>query len=113
MILMPLIKYLFSFTDLINTAFQVLPIGQNLDGSRYYVFDYAAGSISQGGGGGMAYFLAVEITLFNTAFQVLPIGQNLDGSRYYVFDYAAGSISQGGGGGMAYFLAVEITLFAA
>ena len=39
-------------------------IGQNLDGSRYYVFDYAAGSISQGGGGGMAYFLAVEITLF-------------------------------------------------
>ena len=30
----------------------------------YYVFDYAAGSISQGGGGGMAYFLAVEITLF-------------------------------------------------
>lgn len=64
MILMPLIKYLFSFTDLINTAFQVLPIGQNLDSSRYYVFDYAAGSISQGGGGGMAYFLAVEITLF-------------------------------------------------
>ena len=64
MILMPLIKYLFSFTDLVNTAFQVLPIGQNLDGSRYYVFDYAAGSISQGGGGGMAYFLAVEITLF-------------------------------------------------
>ena len=61
---MPLIKYLFSFTDLVNTAFQVLPIGQNLDGSRYYVFDYAAGSISQGGGGGMAYFLAVEITLF-------------------------------------------------
>lgn len=64
MILMTLIKYLFSFTDLVNTAFQVLPIGQNLDGSRYYVFDYAAGSISQGGGGGMAYFLAVEITLF-------------------------------------------------
>lgn len=31
MILVPLIKYLFSFTDLVNTAFQVLPIGQNLE----------------------------------------------------------------------------------
>lgn len=63
MILMPLIKYIFSFTSLISTNFQILPIGHNLDGSIYYVFDYASGAISEGGGGGLAYFLAVEITL--------------------------------------------------
>lgn len=63
MILMPLIKYIFSFTSLVTTNFQVLPVGHNLDGSIYYVFDYAAGLISDGGGGGLAYFLAVEITL--------------------------------------------------
>lgn len=63
MILMPVIKYLFSFTTLVSTNFQVFPIGHNLDGSIYYVFDYAGGSIGNGGGGGLAYFLAVEITL--------------------------------------------------
>lgn len=63
MILMPLIKYIFSFTALVSTNFQILPIGHNLDGSIYYVFDYASGSIANGGGGGLAYFLAVEITL--------------------------------------------------
>lgn len=64
MVLMPVIKYGFSFTSLVSTNFQVLPIGHNLDGSVYYVFDYASGSIASGGGGGLAYFLAVEITLF-------------------------------------------------
>lgn len=63
MILMPLIKYMFSYTTLVSTNFQVMPIGHNLDGSIYYVFDYASGSIANGGGGGLAYFLAVEITL--------------------------------------------------
>ena len=63
LILMPVIKYLFGFTTFVNTNFQTLPIGHNLDGSVYYVFDYAAGSIPSGGGGGLAYFLAVEITL--------------------------------------------------
>lgn len=63
MILMPLIKYLFGYTTLVNTAFQVIPIGANVDGSIYYVFDYAAGALGAGGGGGLAYFLAVEITL--------------------------------------------------
>lgn len=63
MIMMPLIKYIFGFTELVNTAFQVIPIGSNLDGSIYYVFDYAAGAIGNGGGGGLAYFLAVEISL--------------------------------------------------
>jgi putative flippase GtrA len=63
MVLMPLIKYIFSFTSLMDTSFQILSIGHNLDGSAYYVFDYAAGNIANGGGGGLAYFLAVEITL--------------------------------------------------
>lgn len=63
MILMPLIKYLFGFTALVSTTFQIIPVGHNLDGSIYYVFDYAAGAMSSGGGGGLAYFLAVEITL--------------------------------------------------
>lgn len=63
MILMPLIKWLFSYTSLVGTAFQILPVGHNLDGSIYYVFDYAPGAIGNGGGGGLAYFLAVEITL--------------------------------------------------
>lgn len=64
MILMPLIKYLFGFTSLVSTSFQIIPIGNNLDGSIYYIFDYAAGAMKNGGGGGLAYFLAVEITLF-------------------------------------------------
>lgn len=63
MILMPLIKYIFGFTALVNTAFQMIPVGHNLDGSIYYVFDYAPGAIVNGEGGGLAYFLAVEITL--------------------------------------------------
>jgi hypothetical protein len=63
MILMPLLKYLFGFTPLVDTSFQVLQVGRNLDGSSYFVFDYAAGAIPAGGGGGLAYFLAVEITL--------------------------------------------------
>lgn len=63
MILMPLIKYLFGFTSLVSANFQILPVGHNLDGSIYYVFDYASGAIGNGGGGGLAYFLAVEITL--------------------------------------------------
>ncbi len=63
MILMPLIKFMFGFTALVDTPFQMLAVGHNLDTSIYYVFNYAAGAISDGGGGGLAYFLAVEITL--------------------------------------------------
>ena len=48
MIMMPAIKYAFGFTSLVNTNFQILPIGHNLDGSVYYVFDYASGAISSG-----------------------------------------------------------------
>lgn len=64
MLLMPAIKFAFGFTSLVNTNFQLLPVGHNLDGSTFYIFDYAAGVIGTGGGGGLAYFLAVEITLF-------------------------------------------------
>jgi putative flippase GtrA len=38
-------------------------LGHNFDGSAYYVFDYGAGSLASGGGGGIGYFLAVQITL--------------------------------------------------
>ncbi|MEV7971756.1 hypothetical protein [Cellulomonas sp. NPDC089187] len=60
--LMPLIKWLFGMTGLVDTAFQIWPIGSNPDGSQYFIFDYAAGALPQGGGG-LAYFLAVQITL--------------------------------------------------
>lgn len=63
LILMPVFKSLFGLTPLVSTNFQILPIGSNVDGSPYYVFDYAAGDIASGGGGGLAYFLAVEITM--------------------------------------------------
>lgn len=63
LILMPLIKYFFAQTSLVSTSFQVLPFGDNFDGSVYYLFDYAAGSLASGGGGGLAYFLAVQITI--------------------------------------------------
>ena len=75
MIMMPAIKYAFGFTSLVNTNFQILPIGHNLDGSVYYVFDYASGAISSGGGGGLAYFLAVEITLFWRRLSIFPAAE--------------------------------------
>lgn len=63
MILMPVLKGIFENTSLINTSFQVLQVGHNFDGSAYYVFNYAAGSLASGGGGGLAYFLAVQISM--------------------------------------------------
>jgi len=62
MILMPMIKSLFGMTPLVDTSFQMLQCG-SVGGAPYYVFNYAAGAISEGGGGGLAYFLAVEITM--------------------------------------------------
>lgn len=62
MIMMPVIKYFFGRTNLVDTGFQVLHC-DSVGGNPYYVFDYAAGSIESGGGGGLAYFLAVEITM--------------------------------------------------
>ena len=73
MIMMPAIKYAFGFTSLVNTNFQILPIGHNLDGSVYYVFDYASGAISSGGGGGLAYFLCSgDHTFSGAGYQFFP-----------------------------------------
>lgn len=63
MILMPVLKAIFATTNLINTNFQIWALGQNLDGTTYYIFDFESGSIAGGGGGGLAFFLAVQITL--------------------------------------------------
>ena len=63
MLLMPMFKEAFGHTSLVNTNFQICQIGHNFDGSPYYVFNYAAGLIASGGGGGLAYFLAVQITM--------------------------------------------------
>jgi len=62
LIMMPVIKWIFGMTNIVNTGFQVFPVGTNFDGSTYYLFDYAAGQLPAGGGG-LAYFLAVQITL--------------------------------------------------
>lgn len=63
LVLMPVFKSIFANTALVSTSFQVLQFGHNFDGTPYFVFDYAAGSLSSGGGGGLAYFLAVQITI--------------------------------------------------
>lgn len=62
LILMPAIKWAFGKTELVDTAFQVLRIGAASGDTPFYVFDYAAGALPLGGGG-LAYFLAVQITL--------------------------------------------------
>ncbi|WP_058306122.1 hypothetical protein [Gracilibacillus massiliensis] len=61
--LMPILKSIFAQTSLVSTNFQIMQFGENFDGSSYYVFDYAAGALSAGGGGGLAYFLAVQIAI--------------------------------------------------
>jgi putative flippase GtrA len=60
--LMPLLKAAFNTTSLVDTAFQIWPLGSNIDGSQYFIFDYPAGELPAGGGG-LAYFLAVQITI--------------------------------------------------
>lgn len=61
--MMPFFKWLLDKTNLVFVNFQVGQVGTNFDGSLYYMFNYAAGSLSDGGGGGLAYFLAVQITI--------------------------------------------------
>ena len=63
MLLMPVLKGLFEATNMVNISFQIWPVGKNLDGSTYFIFNYPAGSIARGGGGGLAYFLAVQVTI--------------------------------------------------
>ncbi|ENH96081.1 hypothetical protein J416_12789 [Gracilibacillus halophilus YIM-C55.5] len=61
--LMPIFKSIFAQTSLIHMNFQIWQVGETFDGSPYYIFDYMAGPLSSGGGGGLAYFLAVQITI--------------------------------------------------
>lgn len=61
--LMPIARWAFdTYTGLRDVGFQVLPVGQDVGGGRYFMFDYAAGALPAGGGG-MSYFLAVQLTL--------------------------------------------------
>lgn len=60
--LMPIFKAIFNRTSLVDMGFQVWPVGSNVDGSQYFIFDYPAGQLPDGGGG-LAYFLAVQITI--------------------------------------------------
>lgn len=52
MILMPILKGIFEKTNLIGINFQIWSLGQNIDGSPYFIFDFPSGTISSGGGGG-------------------------------------------------------------
>ncbi len=63
LIMMPVLKSIFETTSLIDVNFQIFQIGTNFDGSKYFMFDYASGPIASGGGGGLAYFLAIQVTL--------------------------------------------------
>lgn len=56
LVIMPVFKLMFSGTSLVDVDFRAVPVG---DG---FVFDYTAGALPEGGGG-LAYFLAVQITL--------------------------------------------------
>ena len=60
--MMPALRRAFEGTALIHTDFQVWPVGTNPDGTAHYIFDFAAGALPEGGGG-LAFFLAVQITL--------------------------------------------------
>lgn len=61
-VIMPVFRAIFANTALIDTNFQVWPIGSNVNGSQYFIFDYAAGALPEGGGG-LAYFLAVQLAI--------------------------------------------------
>jgi hypothetical protein len=60
--LMPVLKWVFGLTPLVDTAFQVLGVNTNADGSTFFIFDYAAGALPARGGG-LAEILAGQITL--------------------------------------------------
>ena len=62
--LMPAFRSAFASTSLVDTNFQVFQVGTEVDGSQFFIFNYGAGPIAEDGtGGGLAYFLAVQITL--------------------------------------------------
>lgn len=63
LVLMPVAKWGFGATNLVDTDFRWLSAGTGSNGQEFFVFDYGAGSLASGGGGGLAYFLAVQITI--------------------------------------------------
>ena len=99
LLLMPIFRSLFETTALQDMTFQMFQVGSNLDGSPFYIFNYTAGKIlPDGSGGGLAYFLAVQITL--AIAQVLNFfvqrnvtfkhkGSVLKAAMWYVLAYVA------------------------
>ncbi len=64
LIMMPVFRAIFENTSLVSINFQIWQIGGEAYDPPYFVFNYAAGPIlADGTGGGLAYFLAIEITL--------------------------------------------------
>src|SRR5699024_1214820 len=63
LVLMPVLKAAFAKTALVSRSFQVLQFGSDVDGTAYDVCDDAAGSLSSGGRGGVAYFRPVQIAI--------------------------------------------------
>lgn len=56
LVMMPVVRLWLGATALEDVSFRAVQLGD------YFVFDYPAGPVSEGGGG-LAYFLAVQITL--------------------------------------------------
>lgn len=102
LILMPLFRMVLEGTSLESIAFQVLQIGSNPDGTPYYVFNYEKGPItSSGTGGGLAYFLSVQLTL--AIAQIV----NFYTQRKYAFKHK-GSVVKAGIGYVCIYIAITI-----
>jgi hypothetical protein len=95
--LMPLFRASFNQTSLLDTDLQAIAVGANVDGSQYYMFDYPAGEFPEGGGG-LAYFLAVQITLAIAQFINFFLQRNITfksntsawiAAMWYLFAYIA------------------------
>lgn len=56
LVLLPVVRVMLAGTSLQEMSFRAWPIGD------FFIFDYPAGALPEGGGG-LAYFLAVQITL--------------------------------------------------
>ena len=103
--LMPIFRAWFDKTNLIDMSFQHFPIGHATEAaSQYYIFNYPAGPIQPDGvGGGLAYFLAVQITLLIAQIVNFFLQRNVTFKSNTSPWYAA----------MWYFIAYVIITFAA
>lgn len=62
--LMPIFQSFFNGTKLVDMPAQWFPVGTTAEGTQHFIFNYAAGPVTgDGTGGGLAYFLSVQITL--------------------------------------------------